>query len=230
MRAARESHVFVFPQRVLQPGECVLVFADSSYAADAEGDYHAPFSLRSEGDTLMLFNPSGTAVESVNIPALERDEVYRSVNGVWEISAEYTPGLANTQENYRSMREVAVASDVVIGRVIADNVSALQAEDGMYYDYIELVNLSGADVDAGGFYLSDDLDEPMLWRIPDGTVVPANGTVAFYASELNEGMHTSFRLAREGEVVVLSNRLGQILDVVDYDILEEDQIWTRAGA
>lgn len=229
-RNTGESHIFVFPQHVLEPGACALVFADSSYAAESGGEYHAPFSLRSEGDTLMLFNPSGTAVESINIPALERDQVYRCVDGVWEVSAQYTPGLANTEENYRSMCEVVLDSDVTISRVIADNVQALQAEDGRYYDYIELSNASDAAVDISGWYLSDDAQEPMLWRIPDGTTIPAGGTLGFWASELNEGLHTNFRLAREGEVVVLANRFGQLLDLVDYDILDEDQIWEASPA
>ena len=37
--------MFVFPQRTLAPGECVLVFADSTYADGADG-YHAPSPSR----------------------------------------------------------------------------------------------------------------------------------------------------------------------------------------
>ena len=164
-RTAEENHMFVFPDRVLAPGECALVYADSTYA-DAEGGYHAPFSLKAAGDTLMLFNPSGVAVEAVNIPALSKNTVYRRVGDVWEVSAEYTPGLENTSENHQSMFTAMTASDVVISEVMASNTRTLQAEDGMYYDYIELANLSGADVDIGGFYLSDDVLESAAWRIP----------------------------------------------------------------
>lgn len=225
-RTAEENHMFVFPDRVLAPGECALVYADSTYA-DAEGGYHAPFSLKAAGDTLMLFNPSGVAVEAVNIPALSKNTVYRRVGDVWEVSAEYTPGLENTSENHQSMFTAMTASDVVISEVMASNTRTLQAEDGMYYDYIELANLSGADVDIGGFYLSDDVLESAAWRIPDGTVIPANGYVLFCASGLNEGAHTSFRLAAEGEEAVLANRLGQVLSVAEYDILEDDQAYSR---
>ena len=49
-RNATESHMFVFPAQTLAPGECVLVFADSTYSDSADG-YHAPFSLKAEGDT-----------------------------------------------------------------------------------------------------------------------------------------------------------------------------------
>ncbi len=67
----------------------------------------------------------------------------------------------------------------------------------------------------------------MAWRIPDGTVIPANGYLLFYASGNNTGLHTSFRLAAEGEEAVLSNRLGQVLSIAEYDILDENQAYSR---
>ena len=180
---ARETggnRAFVFPQRTLAPGECVLVFADPAYAGGEA--YCAPFSLKAAGDTLMLFNPAGVAVEAINIPALAQNTVYRRVDGGWEVSSRYTPGAENTEENYHAMTLAVTPSDVVINEVMAGNTRTLAAEDGQYYDYIELANTSGADVDISGWYLSDDAADSMAWRIPEGTVVPANGYLLFYAS------------------------------------------------
>ena len=225
-RSAEESHMFIFPQRTLAPGECVLVFADSTYADGADG-YHAPFSLKAAGDTLMLFNPAGVAVEAINIPALAQNTVYRRVDGGWEVSAQYTPGMENTEESYRAMTTAVTGSDVVVSEVMSGNTRTLAAEDGQYYDYIELVNLSGADVDISGWYLSDDAADTMAWRIPDGTVVPAGGYLLFYASGNDAGMHTNFRLSAEGEAAVLTNAKGQIVSIADYDILDPDQAFSR---
>ena len=225
-RGAEESHMFIFPQRTLAPGECVLMFADSTYADGADG-YHAPFSLKAAGDTLMLFNPAGVAVEAINIPALAQNTVYRRVDGGWEVSAQYTPGMENTEESYRAMTTAVTGSDVVVSEVMSGNTRTLAAEDGQYYDYIELVNLSGADVDISGWYLSDDAADTMAWRIPDGTVVPAGGYLLFYASGNDAGMHTNFRLSAEGEAAVLTNAKGQIVSIADYDILDPDQAFSR---
>ena len=225
-RGAEESHMFIFPQRTLAPGECVLVFADSTYEDGADG-YHAPFSLKAAGDTLMLFNPAGVAVEAINIPALAQNTVYRRVDGGWEVSAQYTPGMENTEESYRAMTTAVTGSDVVVSEVMSGNTRTLAAEDGQYYDYIELVNLSGADVDISGWYLSDDAADTMAWRIPDGTVVPAGGYLLFYASGNDAGMHTNFRLSAEGEAAVLTNAKGQIVSIADYDILDPDQAFSR---
>ena len=225
-RSAGEKRIFVFPQRTLAPGECVLVFADSTYEDGAAG-YQAPFSLKAAGDTLMLFNPDGVAVEAINIPALAQDAVYRRVDGGWEVSTQFTPGMENTAENYRTMTEAVTPSDVVVNEVMSGNTRTLAAEDGQYYDYIELANLSGTDVDIGGWYLSDDAADSMAWRIPDGTVVPANGFLVFYASGKDGDMHTGFRLSAEGEAAVLTNGRGQIVSIAGYDILDADQAFSR---
>ena len=218
--------MFIFPQRTLAPGECVLVFADSTYQDGADG-YHAPFSLKAAGDTLMLFNPAGVAVEAINIPALGKNAVYRRVEGGWEVSSQYTPGMENTSENYRAMTEAITPSDVVINEVMAGNTRTFADEDGRYWDYIELCNTSGADVDISCWYLSDDVADSMAWRVPEGTVVPANGYLLFYASGQDTLLHTNFRLSAEGEAAVLTNDKGQIVSIADYDILDADQAYSR---
>lgn len=73
-RGAEESHMFVFPQRTLAPGECVLVFADSTYADGADG-YHAPFSLKAAGDTLMASTATPAGLKSISVsPAALREK------------------------------------------------------------------------------------------------------------------------------------------------------------
>jgi len=50
-------------------------------------------------------------------------------------------------------------------------------------DWIELHNTTGAPIDIGGWFLSDNnRDEPnlMKYRIPDGTTIPLNGYIVFY--------------------------------------------------
>ena len=57
-------------------------------------------------------------------------------------------------------------AQVVISEVMADNLSSHVDEDGDYSDWFELLNAGPADVDIGGWYLTDD---PLLltkWEIP----------------------------------------------------------------
>ena len=82
-------------------------------------------------------------------------------------------------------------------------------------------------MDISGWYLSDDVADSMAWRVPEGTVVPANGYLLFYASGTDAGLHTNFRLSAEGESAVLTNDKGQIVSIADYDILDADQAFSR---
>jgi hypothetical protein len=77
-----------------------------------------------------------------------------------------------------------------------------------YEDAIEVENLEGVPADLSGWYLSDDrasLESLRKFRIPDGSVVPANGRVVFYEEAFNPaGDPQAFGLSSGGEGVYLS--------------------------
>ena len=226
-KVANSQNTFTFPNHVLEAGECLLLLADSTVSSDfSNGVFHLPFKLSASGDTLMLFNRNGTAVDTINIPALKRNQVYRLMDGNWETSSEYTPGMDNTQENYQSLISVSVTSDVKINEIMASNASYAQTEQG-YFDYIELYNASAEEADLTSWYLSDNRDKTLKWRFPEGTVIPAGGYLLIYASGLDQGLHTNFRLSSEGEDVVLSNADGQPVEIVNYGLLKTDQAYSR---
>ena len=62
-------------------------------------------------------------------------------------------------------------------------------------------------MDLGGMYLTDDLNEPTKWRIPDGVVIPAGGYLLLWADDdAQQGdMHVAFKLSTEGEEIGLFN-------------------------
>ena len=226
----RGSGMFIFPDMQLQPGECVLVLADSRLRTDANDTLHAPFRLSSSGDTLMLFNAAGTAVDTVNIPALDGDCSYARISeSEWGISSAPTPGLVNTQESFRALSEPSGDSPVVVNEIVASNRSVLEDENGEYHDYIELYNRSDETVDLTGWYLSDDTSRSRKWRFPQASIAPGEYLVV-YASGLNRRedaahLHTNFSLSSEGEQVVLADAKGRMMDCVDYELLSADTAW-----
>ena len=229
------SGTFVFPQMKLEPGECVLVLADSRLRAEAGEMLHAPFRMSSAGDTLMLFNPAGAAVDTVNIPALDSDTSYaRAGASEWEISLSPTPGLPNDSESVKALAEPSGDSPVLLNEIVASNSTVLADENGEYYDYIELYNRSNEAVDLTGWYLSDDSTQPRRWRFPEVSIAPGEYLVVF-ASGLNRRddpahLHTNFSLSSEGEQVVLANAQGRMMDRVDFDLLKSDTAWARSAA
>lgn len=72
-------------------------------------------------------------------------------------------------------------------------------------DLIELFNPTASAVSIGGWFLSDDHEAPMKFRIPEGTVISADGFVVFSETNFNAtpGTNGSFSLSSRGESLYL---------------------------
>lgn len=72
-------------------------------------------------------------------------------------------------------------------------------------DAIELFNPNAEPADIGGWYLSDDGAAPWKYRIPDGTVIPANGYLVFTETNFNAapGSLYNFALDSAGDALYL---------------------------
>lgn len=233
---AKAGNVFVFPDLVLEAGQAVVVYADSTLQdEDGSAELHAPFRLSSGGDVLMLFNDADVAVDTVNIPALPENTAYARVDrDHWAVSEQPTPGMLNTEENYQALTSVVQNSPMQLAEIVASNSKLRPDASGVVYDYVMLRNTSGDAMDIGGWYLSDTPRLPRLWKFPQGVVVPGGGTLVVYCSGLNRvedsgHLHTSFRLSSEGETVTLSNAQGQPVDSATYDLLRTDEAYVRGS-
>jgi hypothetical protein len=220
---------FTFPEMTLAPGEYVVVYCDDDLKNTAGYPFHAPFKLSAQGDQVLLFDREGDIMHSLTVPALQANQSYRlNADGDWEVSAEYTPGLPNTEEAFAQAAGVVTESAVRLSEVMADNKS-YAGRNGVYDDWIELYNASDAAVSLRGYALTDDPSKPFKWRFPDVTI-PARGYLLVYASgRADADMDASFKLNAEGETVVLSDASGRALDRVDYGLLSADQSFSREG-
>ena len=234
-KLSRANH-FVFPEGyVLQPGEYALVFC-SGRLQDAPGStFHAPFKLSSSGDAVILTDESGTVVESVNVPALGKDQSFaRKDLSTWQVTDEYTPGLSNTSLSFAALTTLDPVdnSPLRISEVMPSNGTFIPCADGLCYDWIELYNGSSEPIDLSGYGLSDKEEKPSRWRFPAVTIAPGEYLIV-YASGLDKAeggeLHTSFRLRAEGESVLLYNARGQLLDYVTYDNMKKDQSYALFG-
>ena len=101
------------------------------------------------------------------------------------------------------------AHPVKINEVSADNdiyVSDLFKKS----DWIELYNTTDTDIDLAGMYLSDHLEEPEKWQIPDSdgsfsTIIPAHGHLVIWCDKEQSGtqLHADFKLNNEDNSLVL---------------------------
>lgn len=139
----------------------------------AQGANHVGFSLNgTTGEALGLFPPgTAPAIDSVTFGAQTNDISEGrfpdgSANRVF--FAKPSPGAANW----------LYLTNIIINEVLTHTDLPLE-------DAVELRNLTASPVDVSGWFLSDDIADLHKFRIPNGTVIPANGYVVFYEKDFN---------------------------------------------
>jgi hypothetical protein len=154
---------WVFPNLTILPGQFLLVWASGKNRTNPLAPLHTNFSIRAEGEELLLTNPSGTLIDEVQPLALPTDISYgRIPDGAaqWYYFDEPTPGESNTTQGFSEILEPPVFSH----------------PGGFYADELEL-ELSHPDPEVTIYYTLDG-------SIPD----PDNleGTVYQYKNQYPE--------------------------------------------
>lgn len=119
-------------------------------------------------------------------------------------------------------------AQVLINELLASNAINLADPDFQAYsDWVELYNANGSPADLSGWTLSDDLGEPAKWAFPAGTVVPAGGFLLVWADGESTGLHTSFKLSADGEVLTLFTAGGVLADEIEFSTQQTDISYGR---
>jgi len=111
----------------------------------------------------------------------------------------------------------------------SDQTANRDPEFGEFSDWVELYNTTHGAMDLSGHYVTDDLDEPLKWQIPDGTLIPGNGFLLLWADGRNTGLHTSFKLSKGGEQLGLCTPDGVPVDTLSFGAQQDDTSYGRLG-
>ena len=109
-----------------------------------------------------------------------------------------------------------------------------------FSDWVEIYNRDSIDHYLTNYFLTDDLDRPLKWKIPDCTVIEANSYLLFWADGFNErpnvlhtrpywpwddfitrNYHTNFKLSKEGEEIGLFK--AELADSLTY--IQKGDFW-----
>jgi len=208
------------PDHTTIPGKGFLVFrADNQ---EDLGSLHLDFELSSGGEEIGLVQrrPEGlvfidqlsygiqtTDVSWGRFP--DGDELFR----FFEIP---TPGVSNNTE-------IVIVDGLYINEFVSNYGNSYADELGNYADWIEIYNYTEQAIDAGGLYITDVLDDPRKWQLPENspteTTIPAKGFIVLFADgSPNLGpLHLDFQLSSQGEAIGLNQ-------VVSGAVLKIDEI------
>lgn len=107
-----------------------------------------------------------------------------------------------------------LSQTLLINEVVSNSFSGFLDEDGDESDWIEIHNAGNIAVHLQNKGLSDDLEEPFKWVLPEIELNPGEFLVIFASGkDRNEGeLHTNFKLNSEGENLRLVSDDGSIID------------------
>jgi hypothetical protein len=103
---------------------------------------------------------------------------------------------------------------LVINEFMASNNDTIADPQGQYDDWIEIWNSGLKSIDVGGMFLTDNLSDPIMWRIPINmrsiTTIPAGGYLLIWADgdTTDFGLHANFKLDADGEEIGLFDKDG----------------------
>lgn len=195
---------WAFPDISLEPGGYTVVFLSGN--TEFPEELHTPFLVAADEGALYLTETASMRTDTFVLPTERADNVSigRTESGDTCYYDYPSPGAANA-EGFGAL------PDAIQNRVHGVYISEVCATGGEA-DWIELVNGSDAAIDLSGWYLSDDADNPLQWRIPSlvieaggYTVIEANGKTASAAP---------FGISISGETLLLSNANGALVDAI----------------
>ena len=248
MLASDPKSLYLLPKAVIPAGGYLLLYADGNKDQTTAEEVHLPFKLSSAGSAVVLMNPSGAVIDSVEVVRLEEDTAYAlDDTGAWQVTYMATPAEPNeillesdltdgAQTVSASPRAADLNGEIGITEAMSSNVSYVPDANGKYYDYLEIHNAEDHAVDLTGWSLTDKPGEGSAWYFPEGTTIGADAYLLIYcgggtASQNNTGsdLIANFRLSSEGAEVELIGSDGMTASRVTIPAMDKDQAYSLVG-
>ena len=178
------------------------------------------FSLSKAGETVYLYNAKENFLASkLDMGVSEKNKSYTE-DGVCDYPS---PNFENTYEGYVSYR-ASLSQKLIINEIIASN-STVYSMGGEYYDLIELKNTSSEPINLSDYYISDDKNMLMAYRLPDVTL-KAGGFYVIAA----DGQTVPFKLSSSGDCVYLTYKDGVPADALYFESCPAEVSFGVSGA
>ncbi len=118
--------------------------------------------------------------------------------------------------------------NIKINEFLASNINGLvDVESGEYSDWIEIYNPSDSLIDLSGFSMTDDINDSSMWQFPINTFIDSQSYLVIFADAKNYGLHTNFKLDKDGEQLIIYNKNYEMIDSVSFGKQREDISYGR---
>ena len=228
------------PEGTVIEGYGVLLIYCTGRETQSLDKIEAPFGLAAYKEAVVLSNKAGKILDSYNYTQMQTDiSMARTPDGTGEfaVNAQPTPGYANNEQGLRAFLATLDygTGPIVLSEAMNANYSFLKQPDQLYYDWVEIHNTTGSPISLNGYALSKNAKNPAKWKFPDITL-EANEYLVVLASGKNvtdpqkkNNLQTNFRLSGDGDLVLLFDPQGNIVDKLQIGALNADTSYGRTG-
>ena len=97
-------------------------------------------------------------------------------------------------------------------------------EFGEFDDWIELYNGGPTPIDINGYFLSDDISNPLFFQIDTSVIIDPGGFILLWADKDPEQgkLHLDFKLSATGEQISVMSSFGEFTDSLTYPMQIDD--------
>ncbi|PKM63366.1 MAG: hypothetical protein CVU97_00050 [Firmicutes bacterium HGW-Firmicutes-21] len=213
-------HRYALPDITLNAGEYIIIYA-SGEGKYKDGEIHASFKL-STGEHAVLAGPNGkySSVEvedcgdNVSLCRVIDDDgsvVYKKMSP--------SLGFENTEDGMYAFADSRIDHNaaLVITEVLLDTDEL--AYGGALNDVIEITNVSSGEVSTADWFMSDDINRPYKYKLPELKLKPGECIVIIADGGNNtdgDKIHANFSLS-QGETLYLftpDKKQGLPLDII----------------
>ena len=123
--------------------------------------------------------------------------------------------------------------DLKINELLSNNTENIVDNYGKHSTWFEIYNPTYGTIDIGGCYVTDDIDNPKKYRIPQGitaTKIPPHQYLLIWADgiDYHGPLYTNFELNPNGGYLALYSNDGKtLIDQVRYPALPENVSYVR---
>lgn len=89
-------------------------------------------------------------------------------------------------------------------------------------DWIELFNSGDTPVNLNGYSITDNFGDPLKWKFTSDFIIEPESYLLIWCDGMETGLHTSFKLAAEGEQLALMDADGSVVDSISYGAQESN--------
>ena len=139
-----------------------------------------------------------------------------SAHAWWTVVAESENNAVQWPCTSRQVWNASLNNGLVINEAMPLNNSFMQDEAGGYADWVELYNAGNVPINLSYHYLTNRLDWPNRWSLPNVTLDPGQRVVLYCDDDVEDGpLHAPFHLDADSGDVFITTMDGEAWRLID---------------